>query len=161
MDIQLASRLQTNTQVYQPKQHPFLLFAVFSILKVVIWPYLKALLQKFLGKEYAVDLCLWSFLHCRWILYRLSHQGSPHVILREEISPQNKKHQLPHPFFWVQTWHFRSKWGAMFFRYMGNREDVAIVVWISLIGVFGFDLIFHFVILLIGKCSLGENTREG
>ena len=50
MAIQLASRLQTNTQVYQPK-HLFFLFAVLSILKIVKWPYLKTLLKKFLLKN--------------------------------------------------------------------------------------------------------------
>ena len=95
-------------------------------------------------KEYATDLCLWSFLYCRQILYCLSHQGSSHVILGEKISPPNKKHQQPLLFFWYKLDISDQSGEPRFSEIYGQQRDVTIVVWINLIGVFGSDLSFHF-----------------
>ena len=33
----------------------------------------------------------WGLLHCRWILYQLSHQGSPHILLNPSFYIANRE----------------------------------------------------------------------
>lgn len=129
MDVQWASRLQTNTHMYQPKQYSFCLFGVLFIYKVVIWPLLKTLLQRVLGKNIRF-ICAYEVL----------------VMLGGEITQPNQKKRKEKKTaisFLLSVCSDQSR-SHVFQSSIRSREDVAIQIRISLIGVFWFDLTFHF-----------------